>query len=305
VNVVESAGLGKRYRRHRAVWALRDCTLAIPAGRVAALVGPNGAGKTTLLHLAAGLAIPTSGEVTVLGALPGSPRALAQVAFVPHDTSLYRALSVSRMIDLAASLNEGFDAGRTRRRASGLGIPLGTAISQLSGGGQQAQLALAIALARHPRLLILDEPYSRLDPLARHDFMGLLMAAVAEDGLSVLLSSHIITELERVADYLVVLAGGRVKLAGDIGEILARHSVLSGPADDVDRVAGSHPVIQSRLGTRQAQLLVRTPPGLQTRSGWEAADPTLEELVLAYLREPSALHGPRPVSLIGTEGLPA
>ncbi len=218
MNVVEASGLAKRYG---STWALRECTLAIPAGHVAALVGPNGAGKTTLLNLAAGLAEPSAGAVTVLGGRPaGSPAALDGIAFVAQDTPLYKNLSAADMLHLTRNLNRRFDQGYAEARLGELGIPLNRKAGRLSGG-QQAQLALTLALARQPRLLLLDEPVARLDPVARHDFMATVLTAAADDGVSVLLSSHVLTELERVASYLVLLARGQVRLAGQIDDLLA------------------------------------------------------------------------------------
>ena len=208
MNVIEASGLGKRYG---STWALRDCTLAIPAGHVAALVGPNGAGKTTLLNLAVGLAAPSAGEVTVLGGQPaGSPAALDGIAFVAQDTPMYKNLSARDMLHLTRNLNRRFDQQYAEARLAELGIPLKRKAGKLSGG-QQAQLALTLALARRPRLLVLDEPMAMLDPIARHDFMATVMTAMADDGVSVLLSSHVLAELERVADYLILLSRGRVQ----------------------------------------------------------------------------------------------
>jgi ABC-2 type transport system ATP-binding protein len=224
MNVVEASGLGKRYG---GTWALRECTLEIPTGRVAALVGPNGAGKSTLLNLAVGLAAPSAGEVTVLGGRrAGSPAALDGIAFVAQDTPLYKSLSVADMIYVTRSLNRRFDQPYANARLEELGIPLRRKAGRLSGG-QQAQLALTLALARRPRLLILDEPVAMLDPVARHDFMATVLAAVAADGVSVLLSSHVLTELERVAGYLVLLSQGRVRLAGEVEDLLAAHGQAS------------------------------------------------------------------------------
>jgi len=224
MNVVEASGLGKRYG---GTWAVRECTLEIPAGRVAALVGPNGAGKSTLLNLAVGLSVPSAGEITVLGGRPaGSRAALDGIAFVAQDTPLYKNLSVADMIYLTRSLNWRFDQPYAKARLAGLGIPLKRKAGKLSGG-QQAQLALTLALARRPRLLILDEPVAMLDPVARHDFMATVLAATAADGVSVLLSSHVLTELERVASYLILLSRGQVRLAGDVGDLLAARGQAS------------------------------------------------------------------------------
>jgi len=305
MSVIETSGLGKQYRD---IWALRDCTMAIPAGRIVALVGPNGAGKTTLLHLTVGLARATTGSVTVLGGAPaGSLWALERIAFVAQDVPLYGYLSVAEMLDLAANMNRRFDRRRSESRLSELGIALGHKVGKLSGG-QRAQLALTIAFSRHPDLLVLDEPLSGLDPLARHDFMASLMIAVAEDGLSVVFSSHVISELERVADYLVLLSGGRVQVMGEISELVAGHATLIGPPVDAGRIAERFAVVQSQRAGRQAQLLVRTGNGQGALpEGWDSAEVTLEELVLAYLREPSAcaLPGPALVGLPSPKGTTA
>src|SRR5271169_288775 len=224
MNVIECAGLGKRYRRS---WALRDCTLELPAGHVVALIGPNGAGKTTLLNLAVGLAAPSAGGVTVLGGAPaGSPAALDGIAFVAQDTPLYKNLSVADMIYVTRNLNRRFDQPYAHARLAELGIPLKRRSGKLSGG-QQAQVALTLALARRPRLLVLDEPVAMLDPVARHDFMAIVLTAATDDGVSVLLSSHVLTELERVASYLILLARGQVRLAGEVKDLLASHRQAS------------------------------------------------------------------------------
>src|SRR5579862_4856831 len=205
--IIETDGLGKCYGT---TWALRECTLEIPAGHVAALVGPNGAGKTTLLNLAVGLTDPTAGTVAVLGGRrAGSPAALDGIAFVAQDAPLYKNLSVAEMLHLTRNLNRFFDQHQAKARLADLGIPLKRKAGKLSGG-QQAQLALTLALARRPRLLVLDEPVAMLDPIARHDFMATVLTATAEDGVSVLLSSHVLAELERVADYLILMSRGRV-----------------------------------------------------------------------------------------------
>jgi ABC-2 type transport system ATP-binding protein len=220
MNVVEASGLGKRYR---STWALRECTLQVPAGRVTALVGPNGAGKTTLLNLAVGLSVPSAGRVTVLGGRPaGSAAALNAIAFVAQDTPVYKTLTVADMIYITRSLNRQFDQRYAKARLDELGIPTRRKAGKLSGG-QQAQLALTLALARRPQLLVLDEPVAMLDPVARHDFMATVLEAASADGVSVLLSSHVLTELERVASDLILLARGQVQLAGQIDDLLATH----------------------------------------------------------------------------------
>src|SRR6266542_4080488 len=290
MNVIESTGLGKRYRRG---WALRDCTLAIPGWRVAALVGPNGAGKTTLLHMSVGLTALTAGSVAVLGGEPaGSPAALDGIAFVAQDTPLYKNLSAADTLHLARNLNRRWDQRYARARLAELGIPLGKKVGKLSGG-QQAQLALTLALARRPRLLVLDEPLAMLDPVARHDFMATVMTAVADDGVSVVLSSHVLAELERVADYLILLSG---------------HMMLTGPAAQADEYAGRLTLVHARRAKAQAHLLVRTHGTAgPVPAGWEAHPVGLEELVMAYLREPgaAALPGPAPARAGHSTGVTA
>jgi len=304
MNVIEATGLGKRYRRS---WALRDASLAVPGGHVVALVGPNGAGKTTLLHMSVGLTRPTTGQVTVLGSEPaGSPAALDQIAFVAQDAPLYKNLSVADMLRLTRNLNRRWDQQRAETRLTELQIPRDRKVGKLSGG-QQAQLALTLALARRPRLLVLDEPLASLDPLARHDFMASLMAAVAEDGLSVMLSSHVIADLERMADYLIVLSHGQVQVAGEVEQLLAEHSMLTGPSAAADDLAKRSAVVHARRAGTQAHLLVR---GQRTADpappGWEASPVGLEELVLAYLREPGAAALPGPsVRVTQHSGIPA
>ena len=220
MNVIESTALGKRYRR---TWALRDCTLDIPGGHIVALVGPNGAGKTTLLTMAVGLTRPTEGGVTVLGGIPaGSPDALDGIAFVAQDAPLYRNLPVADMLRVARRLNRCWDQRRADDRLERLGIPPRQKVGELSGG-QKAQLALTIALARRPGLLVLDEPLAALHPVARDDFMTSVVEAAREDDISVVLSSHVLAELERVATYLIVLARGQVQVAGSVKDLLASH----------------------------------------------------------------------------------
>jgi ABC-2 type transport system ATP-binding protein len=296
VSVIECARVGKRYGR---AWALRNCTLAIPDGHVVALVGPNGAGKTTLLQILVGLNAPTEGVVAVLDGKPaGSPAALDGIAFVAQDAPLYKNLPAGDMLAVARNLNWRWDQGRAEARLAELGIPLTKKVGSLSGG-QQAQLALTVALARRPALLVLDEPLARLDPLARHDFMASVMAAVAADGMSVIMSSHVLAELEPIADYLVMLSAGQVQVAGEVDDLLASHRVLTGPAGETGKVADRMCVLQCRQAGAQAHLLVRTTqPAESVPPGWESRTVTLQELVLAYLREPgaAALPGPTQVS---------
>jgi ABC-2 type transport system ATP-binding protein len=304
MNVIETHGLGKRYGR---TWALKDAALAIPGGYVVALVGPNGAGKTTLLHMSVGLTSPTTGQVTVLGNEPaGSPAALDHIAFVAQDAPLYKNLSAADMLHLTRNLNRRWDQQRAETRLKELNIPLKKKVGKMSGG-QQAQLALTLALARRPQLLVLDEPLSSLDPLARHDFMASVMAAVAEDGLSVVLSSHVIADLERVADYLIVLSHGQVQVAGEVEGLLAVHAMLTGPASAADDLAERLAVVHANRAGTVAQLLVRNKTAAELApSGWEAHPVGLEELVLAYLREPGAAALPGPVTRAAhSSGIPA
>jgi ABC-2 type transport system ATP-binding protein len=290
MNVIETAGLGKRYR---STWALRECTLAVPAGYVAALAGPNGAGKTTLLNLAVGLAEPTAGGVSVLGGRPaGSPAALDGIAFVAQDTPLYKNLPAADLLHLTRNLNRRFDQEYAETRLAELGIPLKRRAGKLSGG-QQAQLALTLALARRPRLLALDEPVAMLDPIARHDFMATVLTAAADDGVSVLLSSHVLAELERVADYLILLSRGRVQVAGEVDGLLASHRMLTGPTTEADKYS-ERPVVHVQRGEAQTHLLVRATADDPVPPGFQAHPVGLEELALAYLREPGAAALPGP-----------
>jgi ABC-2 type transport system ATP-binding protein len=284
MNIIQTSGLGRRYG---GTWALRDCTLAIPDGHLVALVGPNGAGKTTLLNLVVGLTTPTAGEVTVLDGVPsGSLTALDGIAFVAQDMPLYRHLSVADMLHLTRNLNRHFDSGYAHRRLADLGISGKHKAGTLSGG-QQAQLALTLALARHPRLLILDEPTAPLDPLARHDFMATVMTAMADDGISVVLSSHMLAELERVADYLVLISHGLVQLDGTVDDLLAGHRLVTGPAGRTGQ--GDWDVVHTSGTGAHAHQLVRLhsvdaplPPTCESRSVG------IEELTLGYLRESPA-----------------
>ena len=292
MNVIETHALSKSYGSKR---ALNDCTLAIPGGHVVALVGPNGAGKSTLLNIAVGLATPTTGEVTVLGGRPtGSLSALDGIAFVAQDTPLYKNLSAADLLHVTRNLNRRFDENYAKQRLGELGIPLRQKAGKMSGG-QQAQLALTLALARRPRLLILDEPMAMLDPVARHDFMATVMTAVADYGVSVVLSSHVLAELERVADYLVLVSRGSIQMVGEVDDLLGLHRVLIGPASESERYAQQWNVVHESRATSQAHLLVRCDGTSDpVPSGWEAHSVTLEELTLAYLREPgaAALSGP-------------
>jgi ABC-2 type transport system ATP-binding protein len=292
MNVIEASDLGKRYG---STWALRECTLAIPDGHVTALVGPNGAGKTTLLNLAVGLTDPTAGTVAVLdGTRAGSSAALDGIAFVAQDAPLYQNLSVADMLHLTRNLNRNFDQRYAEVRLNELGIPLKRKAGKLSGG-QQAQLALTLALARRPRLLVLDEPMAKLDPLARHDFMARVMIAMAEDGVSVVLSSHVLAELERVADYLILVSRGRVQVAGDVDDLLAGHRVMTGPSAEAGMFAERPGVVRAWYDAGRPHLLVKTNGSTDpVPPGWEMHPVGLEELALSYLRDPGAAALPGP-----------
>ena len=292
MNIIETSGLGKRYGSS---WALRDCTIAIPEGSLAALVGPNGAGKTTLMQMLTGLAVPSAGSVTVLSDQPaGSATALNGIAFVAQDTPVYKNLSAGDMVHLTKNLNRSFDRQYALARLAELGIPLKRKAGKLSGG-QQAQLALTLALARRPRLLILDEPLAMLDPLARHDFMSVVLTAMADEGVSIVLSSHALPELERVADYLVLLSRGEVQVAGEVDDLLSYHRMLTGPTAEADAYSRRLDVVLTSRAEAQTRLLVRTGASPEpTAPGWEAHSITLEELVMAYLRAPGAAVLPVP-----------
>jgi ABC-2 type transport system ATP-binding protein len=281
---LETIGLGKRYG---SVWALRDCTLEIPRGSVTAFVGPNGAGKTTLLHQAIGLTRPSAGEVRVLGHAPLREAAamLPAVGFVAQDHPLYEGLTVAETLTLGRKLNPTWDAADARARVQSLGLPLRKRVGRLSGG-QRAQLALTLALAKRPELLLLDEPVASLDPLARRTFLSSVMEAVADGGLTVVLSSHIVADLERVCDHLVILAKGRTQLAGTIDEILATHRLLTGPRGEVGAITRMHEVIRESHSERQTTLLVRAGSHAYD-ARWQLHELDLEEVVLAYLGQGS------------------
>jgi len=277
--VIETRGLGRQYRR---TWALRDCTLAIPEGRVVGLVGPNGAGKTTLLRLAAGLLAPTCGTISVLGEEPAAgPAQLARVGFVAQDTPVYARMPVSDHLRLGAWLNPAWDDEMARRRIGQLGLDQRQRAGSLSGG-ERAQLTLTLALAKRPELLILDEPVASLDPLARREFLRGLMEAVAEDGTSVVLSSHLVADLERVCDYLVVLVASRVRVAGEVSALLASHHRLSGPRRDPGALPAGQEVIEESHTDKQTILLVRTDEPIHDPS-WTVRPVSMEDLVLAYM----------------------
>ena len=288
---IEAMRLGKRYRT---LWALSDCSVTVPAGRITALIGPNGAGKTTFLKLAAGLLSPDTGEIETLGWSPQrQPNlVLARVGYVPQDRPLYPRFSVADMLHLGRVLNPRWDDSAARERLQKHGIQMDRQVRTLSGG-QHAQVSLALALGKRPELLLLDEPASSLDPLARRDFLAELVDAVAAAQMSVLLSSHLIADIERVCDYVVILSAGNVQLVGDIDAVREEHAVIIGPRVSAGDIANDPTVISARHTERESALLVRRPPPAAP-AGWRVEPVTLEELVLAYLENPGAgaLPGP-------------
>jgi ABC-2 type transport system ATP-binding protein len=279
--VVETNGLGKQYGRR---WALHDCTLAIPAGKVVGLVGPNGAGKTTLLHLAVGLLAPTAGTIEVLGGHPADgPAHMGRVGFVAQDTPTYARLTVAKHLRMGAWLNPRWDGELAERRIEQLGLDSRQRAGSLSGG-ERAQLALTLAIAKRPELLLLDEPVASLDPLARREFLQSLMEIVAEHGVSVVLSSHLVADLERVCDYLVVLVASHVQVAGEVDALLASHHRLSGPRRDSSTLPPDQEVINESHTDKQSMLLVRTTEPILDPA-WTVKPVAMEDLVLAYMSQ--------------------
>jgi ABC-2 type transport system ATP-binding protein len=279
--------LTKRYRR---VTALSDCSITVPQGRICALIGPNGAGKTTLLRMLCGLSAPTSGTAAVLGLAPAQdPAFLSEVGFLAQEMPLYRRMTAEDHIRVGAHLNSRWDAPSVRDRLRGLDIPLNRAVGTLSGG-QRSQVALSLVLAKRPRVLLLDEPVAALDPLARRHFLAMLTSAVAEaeGALTVVLSSHLIADLERVCDHIILLSASQVQLSGDTDDLLAEHKVLVGPRKDATALGQAHTVVQETTTARQSTLLVRLGGPLLDPS-WQAEDISLEELVLGYM---GALEAP-------------
>jgi len=295
--VLAAAGLGRRYG---ARWALRDCTLSVPAGHVVGLVGPNGAGKSTLLRLAAGLLAPTAGSLHVLGCRPGDPDVLGRVGFVAQDKPLYGRFTVADTLRMGGWLNPAWDLATARAHLDSLDIPLGQRCGALSGG-QRAQVALALALGKRPDLLLLDEPVANLDPLARRQFLQAMLAAAADSGMTVVLSSHLLADLERSCDYLVLLSAARVQLCGPTDDLLDGHRVLTGPAGKADAIAAMHPVVSANVTGRQATLLVR-PAHPIADPAWTVRPAALEELVLAYMSDPAAGAAPQLALAAAPEG---
>ncbi|MET9510916.1 ABC transporter ATP-binding protein [Streptomyces flavidovirens] len=277
---IEAAVLGKSYGRRRG-WALRECSFRLPAGRVCAVVGPNGAGKSTLLALAAGLLRPTEGTVRILGAGPAEAR--SRTAYVAQDKPLLPQLTVQDTLRMGLELNPGqWDAAAAERIVREGNLAPDSRVRTLSGG-QRTRLALALAFGKRPELMLLDEPMADLDPLARHQLMGALMAESAEHGTTIVMSSHVLAELEGSCDYLLLVDGGRVRLGGETEDILAAHTLLTGPVRDL----APHTVVESRTTGRQLTALVRR-EGPVREDDWQTTEPSLEELLLAHLRSPGA-----------------
>jgi ABC-2 type transport system ATP-binding protein len=280
--VIETEGLGKRYGR---TTALADCTLRVPPGRIVGLVGPNGAGKSTLLGLTCGIVAPTAGSIAVLGNRPGGGAAqLARVGFVAQDAPVYRGLSVADHLRLGARLNPNWDEKLAQHRIERIGLDPKQHAGKLSGG-QRSQLALTLGIAKRPELLLLDEPVAALDPLARREFLSDLMEAVAEHGVSVVMSSHLVADLERVCDQLIVLVDSQVRIAGDVEELLATHHRLTGPRRDVDTLPSDQHVISARHTDRQTTVVIRTEAPILDPA-WTVGQLTMEDLVLEYMSNP-------------------
>ncbi|MFG1644519.1 ABC transporter ATP-binding protein [Amycolatopsis sp. NPDC049252] len=284
MTVLRAQGLGKKYKRE---WALSGCTLEIEAGHVTGLVGPNGAGKSTLLNIASGMLEPTTGTIEVCGGVPGSgPDQLAKVGYVAQNTPVYPGLTIDEHLRFGAHLNPRWDAALAKKRIERLGLDPKQPAGKLSGG-QRAQLALTLGIAKRPELLLLDEPVAALDPLARREFLQDLMETVAEDGLSVVMSSHLVNDLERVCDHLVVLVASQVRVIGEVDELLATHHRLSGPLRDVDTLPAEQHVVSAKHTDRQTTVLVRTEAPILDPV-WTVGQIGLEDLVLEYMSNPSA-----------------
>ncbi|MEU4466201.1 ABC transporter ATP-binding protein [Streptomyces sp. NPDC024017] len=280
----EAHGLGMRYRRG---WALRDCTFRLPAGRICGLVGPNGAGKTTLLNIAAHVLKPTQGSLSLFGEAPGSVESGRRTAFLAQEKPLFRRFTVAETLRLGRELNPGWDQRAAEDIVRAGNVPFDAKISTLSGG-QRTRVAVALAFGKRPDLLLLDEPMADLDPVVRHELMGTLLAEAGERGTTVVMSTHVLAELENVCDFLLVVSGGGVRVAGDVDELMTMHTVVTGAreGEGLPDFLGYHTLVEARTSGRQFTALIR-PEGPVT-GPWEAAAPSMEELLLAYLRSPDA-----------------
>jgi ABC-2 type transport system ATP-binding protein len=279
-----ATGLGRKYRRG---WALQDCTFCIPAGTVCALVGPNGAGKTTLMSMVADLLSPTTGQIAISGRTPRQAAAEGRVAFLAQDKPLYHRFSVADMLRMGRELNPGWDQTGAEQIVAAGDIPLSARVNSLSGG-QRTRVALAMAFGKRPDLLLLDEPMSDLDPLVRHEMMRMLSAEAAERGTTVLMSSHVVAEMEGVCDWVLTITGGQVRLAGEADELVAAHAyvVVAHDGHDLPAEFAMHTVVETRTVGRQLTALIR--PDGPLPAHWDVRWPTLEEMILSYLRSPEA-----------------
>jgi ABC-2 type transport system ATP-binding protein len=287
-SAIETHDLGKRYG---SVWALQNCSIEVPAGRVSGLVGANGAGKTTLMRMLAGLSRPTTGDALVAGRRPADdPDFLRRIGYLAQEVPLYRRWNAADHLALGAHMNEVWDDTLTLDRLRSLRIPLDRPMQALSGG-MRAQVALALALGKRPQLLLLGEPVAALDPLARREFLASLAAAVAEGGVTVLLSTHLLADLERVCDHLVLIAGARPVICADIDELVASHKVLRAPARDTKTIERDHHVVTRTCTPREVTLTVKL-NGPVHDPAWRVDDLGLEDIVLAYLSQnaPDALE---------------
>lgn len=282
VVALEAQALGRRYGN---TWGLRDCTLSVIEGSITGLVGPNGAGKSTLLRLAAGLSRPTTGRVRIFGdeVDPNSTRHLDRIGYFDQLRPLYPSLSAQDTLRLGKKLNAHWDDDAAVQWLTGAGIALDQRVGRLSVG-QQALVALALCMGKRPDLLLLDEPLASLDPLARRRLLEILLGTVAERGITVFLSSHIVSELEPICDHLVILSSSSVRIAGPIETLLAEHHLLIGPRSDPP--PSGPEVVSVRTAERQTTLLVRGDlPDLGP--SWRRLEPDLDEIVLAYLEDQS------------------
>jgi ABC-2 type transport system ATP-binding protein len=284
---IQTKGLGKRYG---SFWALENCNIAVPEGSVSALVGPNGAGKSTLLKLLVGLSTASTGTGEVLGKVPRQHAGfLSDIGYLAQEIPLYKNFNARDHIKMGAHLNKRFDEKFITKRLQDLSIPLGRPVGKLSGG-QRAQVALALALAKKPKLLLLDEPVAALDPLARHDFLSSLTQAVADGGLTVVMSSHLLADLERVSDHVIVLASGKTQLCDDIESVLKEHKLLVGPRADSKNLPEGISVIHETQTAKQSTMLVRVDKGAKLPAGWQHHEPNIEEIILAYMGQAKDLN---------------
>jgi ABC-2 type transport system ATP-binding protein len=277
---IQTTALGKRYG---AFWALEDCNISVPFGGVSALVGPNGAGKSTLLKLLTSLSRASAGTSEVLGRTPAATEEfLADIGYLAQEIPLYGQMNAGDHIAMGRHLNKRWDEKFIRNRLNELGIPLDRAVGKLSGG-QRAQVALALALAKKPKLLLLDEPVAALDPLARHDFLSSLAQAVADGGLTVVMSSHLLADLERVSDHIIVLAAGQTQLCDNIERVMNEHKLLIGPRDHARSLGDAVSLIHETHTAKQSTFLVRLRKGTTIPKHWQQHEPNIEEIILAYM----------------------